>query len=165
MERKRVGHIVNTFGINGGLKVVITTSYPEERFKEGNKIIINDNGHEKTFVVDYYKVKNDKVIHLFLKGIDDINQVEKYINYDIYMDCERIEGTFYFDDLKDMDICSENLEVIDKVVSTREDLGVCHIMTSQNKDIPVQMGIFIKNIDLENKRVILTALGEETLNV
>ena len=40
MKHYRIGRIVNTFGIRGQLKVIADTDFAEERFKEGQQLVI-----------------------------------------------------------------------------------------------------------------------------
>ena len=76
-----IGKIVNYFGIKGELKVVSDFEMADRAFKENNTIYINNEKHLVTgcrFHHHNYLVKIDH--------INDINQITKYIGYDIYID-------------------------------------------------------------------------------
>ena len=163
MERKRIGHIVNTFGLDGALKVVITTSYKEERYTKGNKVLIKINDDFEEHIIKRVIDKNEKVVALYLEDINDINIALKYINLDIYMDVELEKGQYFFDDLINMTILNSKNIPLTKVKQVLTQSSIVYLITSEEKYIPFQKDIFIKSVDVENKEIILTELGEEVI--
>ena len=72
----RVGVIANTHGVRGEVKVFPTTQEPE-RFKKLKDVIL-DTGKEKiTLQIASVRFFKNLVIMKF-KGIDNINDIEKY---------------------------------------------------------------------------------------
>lgn len=163
MERKRIGHIVNTFGLDGALKVVITTSYKEERYTKGNKVLIKINDDFEEHIIKRVIDKNEKVVALYLEDINDINIALKYINLDIYMDVELEKGQYFFDDLINMKILNSKNIPLTKVKQVLTQSSIVYLITSEEKYIPFQKDIFIKSVDVENKEIFLTELGEEVI--
>ncbi len=163
MERKRIGHIVNTFGLDGALKVVITTSYKEERYTKGNKVLIKINDDFEEHIIKRVIDKNEKVVALYLEDINDINIALKYINLDIYMDVELEKGQYFFDDLINMTILNSKNIPLTKVKQVLTQSSIVYLITSEEKYIPFQKDIFIKSVDVENKEIFLTELGEEVI--
>ena len=47
MARKKIGHIVNFFGLKGELKVSVLSSTAEVRFAKGKKVYLTDPSGEK----------------------------------------------------------------------------------------------------------------------
>lgn len=163
MERKRIGHIVNTFGLDGALKVVITTSYKEERYIKGNKVLIKINDNFEEHIIKRVIDKNEKVVALYLEDINDINIALKYINLDIYMDVVLEKGQYFFDDLINMTILNSKNIPLTKVKQVLTQSSIVYLITNEEKYIPFQKDIFIKSVDVENKEIFLTELGEEVI--
>ncbi len=97
----RVGVIANTHGIKGEVKVFPTTEDPS-RF-QGMKRIVLDTGDEKLVweVASARYFKN--MVILKFRGIDDINDVEKYKGMDLLVPREDAipleEGEYYIADI------------------------------------------------------------------
>ena len=95
----RVGVIANTHGIRGEVKVFPTTEDPQ-RFK-GMKEIILDTGSEK---------KN--LVILKFKGIDSINDIEKYKGKDLLVTRENAiplnKGEYYIADIIGATVVTED---------------------------------------------------------
>lgn len=97
----RVGVIANTHGIKGEVKVFPTTEDPS-RFR-GMKRIVLDTGDEKLIrevaSVRYFK----NMVILKFRGIDNINDVEKYKGMDLLVPREDAipleEGEYYIADI------------------------------------------------------------------
>lgn len=97
----RVGVIANTHGIRGEVKVFPTTEDPS-RFQKMKKIIL-DTGEEKlTWEVASVRYFKNLVIMKF-RGIDSINDVEKYKGMDLLVAREDAipleEGEYYIADI------------------------------------------------------------------
>lgn len=164
MSFKRIGHIANFYGLKGGLKVINTSSYPEERYKKNKKVELRDARNNLVVKATISRVEfvSFNTIKLFLKEFDDINQIEQYINLDIYTDCPRVGDNLFYDEIIDSDVIDAKGKTIDKV-SSITDGPICEYLNlASGKIIPLQEGIFIKNIDAEAKKVFLTELGSET---
>lgn len=111
MEQKlQVGIITATHGLKGEVKVYPTTDDPG-RFRRLKKVIL-DNGKVSADVeiegVKYFK----QFVILKFKGLDDIEQVEKYRKASLYVTREnavRLKRDEYFiADLIDMKVINED---------------------------------------------------------
>lgn len=168
MERKRIGHIANIYALDGGLKVVLTTSYPEQRYKVGNKVLIKQGNTDNylSFTIKKTLEKNGNVYIVYLKEITDVNQASKYINADLYMDVEKVsENSFYFDELINMNInaFSDNNKSLTSVSKVVDSPNSPYLITKEGQYLPFVIDIFVSKIDLENKIIYLTKLGEEII--
>lgn len=97
----RVGVIANTHGVRGEVKVFPTTQEPE-RFKKLKDVIL-DTGKEKIDLeVKSVRFFKNLVIVKF-KGIDNINDIEKYKGHDLWIPREEgqelDEDEYYIADL------------------------------------------------------------------
>ena len=104
------GKIVGTFGINGELKVLSDAS--TNRFVKGNILYLGKS--TKTLEkVEITSARIHKGMHLVtINNLDNINLVEKYINYYFYIDRDEMndlnDNQYYFVDLIGLKIVDTN---------------------------------------------------------
>ena len=119
----RIGVITKTHGIAGEVKVYPTTD-DVKRFELLKEVILS-NGKERQ-VLDIQSVKYFKeLVILKFKGINNINDVEKYVRYDILIDRKDAlplgENENYICDLIDLEVFTdegERLGVLTDVLQT-----------------------------------------------
>ncbi len=106
----RVGVITNTHGLKGEVKVFPTTD-DAERYETLKEVIINPDKENIKLEIKSVRYFKNLVIVKF-KGIDDINDVEKYKGKDLFVSRENAvpleENEYYIADLIDMDVYDEN---------------------------------------------------------
>lgn len=119
----QVGVITTTHGIRGEVKVFPTTDDPK-RFLDLKNVILDDG--KTTLDLEIHNVKFFKnLVILKFKGIDNINDIEKYKKAGLYVtreDAVELEEDEYFiADLIGMDVISdegEQLGTISDVLQT-----------------------------------------------
>ena len=109
-EYLEIGSVVNTFGIKGFLKV---NPYTDDikRYDALKEIYLVKENKKKIFEVE--EVKYQKyVVLLKLKGIDTIEEAEKYRNYSVQVDRKDAvnlpEDTYFIVDLIGMTVYEDN---------------------------------------------------------
>lgn len=147
-----IGDIVNTHGIKGELKIISHFKYKKNVFIKGTPIYIGKN-KEKQVINSYRKHKIFDMITLL--GFNDINEVLKYKGEPVYIDKNeiKIDGILN-EELIDMDVYNED-SFIGKVTDILNN-GVYDILVIEkenNKNLVPNINEFIKNIDLENKKI------------
>lgn len=156
MEYLIVGKIINTHGIKGEVRVQPLTN-DIKRFKDLKTVYIGES--KELLNIEKAREHKNGLIIMF-KEYDNINQVLKYKESDIYIDIEdRVElpedNFFIFEliglevyDLKDNYIG----EVIDIIQGSSNDIYL--IRSERDKEIMIP-GVkrFIKSIDMENKSI------------
>ena len=117
MSKIFIGKIIGTFGIKGELKVYSESDFVEERFKKGSKIILTSNKKEIIVTVTSFKIHKNNVL-ITIDNLYNINDVEKYIGYEIYTEeeLELEEDEFFVDDLIGLKVYNENQELIGEVI-------------------------------------------------
>lgn len=93
----RVGVIASTHGIKGEVKVFPTTDNPE-RFKKIKQIILHTGKEELELEIEGVKFFKQFAILKF-KGIDNINDIEKYRGKELYVtreNAQRLGRNEYF---------------------------------------------------------------------
>lgn len=123
----RVGVIANTHGLRGEVKVFPTTDDPD-RFNYLKEVILDAGKEQKTLEVASVKFFKNLVILKF-KGIDNINDIEKYKGCDLYVTRENAvplsEGECYIPDLIGLNVVTDKGEefgVLRDVIETGANL-------------------------------------------
>ncbi len=161
MSKIKVGTIVNTFGLRGELKVRSFTDFPEERFKSGATVYLEQQGQLISMTIDKFR-ENKGMVLLQFKGMTSINDVEKYKTCDLYVHLDQLhqlqEGEFYFFELIDFEIEDVKGNLIGKVVQMEEGT-TCNYLRIRKNDgetglIPFMKPFIIQTIK-EKKKIIV----------
>lgn len=162
MARKKIGHIVNFFGLKGELKVSVLSSTAEVRFAKGKKVYLTDpSGEKKAFTISSSRAKNERIYIIGLEGYDDINDIQSFIGQDIFANVSAPKGTFFYDDLVGRNVFSFNGEKDYGKVSQVTQMPAADYLIVESKYIPFQREIFIDHVDSKEKKIYLTEKGEE----
>lgn len=149
MSKKfEIGKIVNTFGIKGEIKIYPYVDYIMDLkffYVDDNKMEIEKCRTQKNLVI----VK--------IKGIDDINVVEKLKGKIASVYEEDLpslpEGTYYIKDLIGLDVITDDgreLGKLDDVIQT----GANDVYNVNGILLPV-IDEVVKKIDLENHKIVV----------
>ena len=160
----RVGVIANTHGVRGEVKVFPTTDAPE-RFKVIKTVILDAKREKITLEIQSAKFFKNLVIVKF-KGIDNINDIEKYKGCDLYVTRENAtplnEGEYYIADLIDMLVVDEEgneLGILDDVLQTgANDVFVVKLMESGKELFFPNIPSCVLNVDLDDRKVTVHVL-------
>ena len=153
-----IGKIVNSYGLKGFIKVLPLTDNIK-RYELLKTIFIDYRNNLETFDIEEVKYHKNFVL-LKLKGIDDINQVEKY--KESYIKIDRKDGVklpkdaYYIVDLIGLNVETiegEYLGKIDDIIPTgSNDVYVVKNELGKQILIPAIKSV-VKEIDIENKKV------------
>ena len=159
-ERLEVGQIVNTFGINGFVKV-----YPYvddvSRFDNLKKVNIKSKKEEKELQIEDVKYQKNMVLVKF-KGIDKIEDAEKLRNS--YIEIDRAdaipleEGQYFIADLLGLDVyldTGEKLGILDDIYNSgSSDIYVVKNELGKQFLLPYIDDV-VKQINLEEGKIIV----------
>lgn len=156
----QVGVITSTHGIKGEVKVFPTTDDPE-RFKKLKKVELDTGKERIPLEISGVKFFKQFVIVKF-KGIDNINDVEKYRKMPLLVsreDAVELEADEYFmADIIGMDVYTDD----DKLFGTLEDImetganDVYVINTEEHGEVLIPaIKDCIKDIDTDNNKMII----------
>lgn len=155
-----IGQIVNTYGIKGFVKVVPFTDNIN-RFEDLKSVYVETKNDLEIYQIEDVKYSKNTVLLKF-KGIDDINQAEKYRNCYLKIDrkdaVELPEDTYFIVDLLDMQVYTdENLplgKIIDVYPTGSNDIYV--VKNDEGKQILLPaIGQVVKEVDIQNKKMIV----------
>lgn len=159
----RVGVITSTHGIKGEVKVYPTTNN-KERFLELKKVFLVTKKETRELEISNVKFFKKMVILKF-KGIDTINDVEKFRRAELYVDREEgsplMEDEFYYADLIGMLCYSEDGDCLGELKDILETGAndVYVIKGSEYKEILIPATReCILDVDVENNRMLIHLL-------
>jgi len=159
----RVGVISSTHGIGGEVKVYPTTD-DVTRFKKLKEVILDTGKTNITLEVERVKFFKQMVILKF-KGIDNINDIEKYRGKDLLVTRENAveldEDEYFISDIIESEVLDEDgskLGVLVEVLSTGAN-DVFVVKTMENKEILIpNIKDCVLDINLDEKKIIVHLL-------
>lgn len=156
----KLGTIIDTFSLDGTVKILSSTNNQDIRYKKGNKIIIIDKDkNEKELTVASYRQMNNVDVVRFeeINNVDEaalLKGNELYIKKD-YKDLK--EGYFFYSDLIGCSIMNEEKE-IGKVITIEEFPAqlTLRAKTKEGKSFFIPfIEQFILKVDIENKKIYI----------
>lgn len=161
MAVKKLGHIVNTYGLKGMVKISVSTSCSEDRFALGKTVTIKNQSNEDT---DYKIVsvlhKNDRIVYVGFDGFKDINEVDWMIDRDVFANIRPKKGSFFYDDLVGMNVLSDKNEILGQVTNVVKMPQGDYLLIG-NILVPFKEGLFVQEVDKAKQTILLTTLGTE----
>ena len=159
----RVGVISNTHGVRGEVKVFPTTD-DSTRYKKLKKVILDTGKEYINLEIQSVRFFKNLVILKF-KGIDTINDIEKYKGMDLLIPREEAvpleENEYFIYDIIDAEVVNETGDRIGhlKEVLTTGANDVYVVETEEKKEIllPV-IDECILDINIEEKKVVARIL-------
>lgn len=153
----RVGVIANTHGIRGEVKIFPTTGEPE-RFKKLKDVILDTGKEKKPLEVVSARFFKNLVIVKF-KGIDNINDIEKYKGCDLYVTRENAipleEGECYIADMIGLEVVTEEGEafgILKDVLETGANL--VFVVEHNGKEVLLpDIPDCVKEVDIEKQLI------------
>lgn len=159
----QVGVITQTHGIKGEVKVFPTTD-DAQRFKKLKKVTLDNGKERRELEITSVKFFKNLVILKF-KGIDDINDVEKYKKASLFVTREDAvplgENEYFIADLIGLKVVSdegEELGALDDVLQTGAN-DVYVVKNDKGEEILVPaIKDCVKNVDIEGGEITLHLL-------
>lgn len=159
MDYYRVGTLVNTHGIRGEVKVVVVTDFPEKRFVKGQELVLFKDINATTggVPVTIEKARANKgLVFLTFKGLNSINDVEKYKTWTIKVPAEALqdlpEGEYYYHQIIGLTVVTtdgETLGTIKEIMSPgANDVWVVQRDHGQSDVLLPKIPQVIKTVDL-----------------
>lgn len=153
-DRLRVGVIASTHGIKGEVKVFPTTD-DAERFTRLKQVILDTGKEERLLEIEGVKFFKKFAILKF-KGIDQINDIEKYKGRDLYVSRENAQklkkDEYYVADLLGLKVTEDTGKTLGTIIDVMEtganDVYVVEMENKQELLIPAIRQCILK-VDLD----------------
>ena len=152
-----IGHIDNTHGLKGELKVRNYSSN-QKRFEELKSILVDVKGNYEEYVIENVRYQKDIVL-IKLKDIDDIEQAEKLKGLSIYIkreDAPKLnDDEYYIADLLGSEVYEGDtlIGILDNIFTAGA--ADVYVIKRKGKDdllLPA-LGSVILETDVENKKI------------
>lgn len=155
----RVGVIANTHGVQGEVKVFPTTEDPK-RFDWLKEVLLNAGEEKIPLKIQKVRYFKNLVIVKF-KGIDNINDIEKYKGMDLYVTRENAipleEDEYYIADIIGSEVNTEDgkfFGVLKDVLETGANL--VYVVEQEGKEVLLPaIPDCVKDIDTEEKKIVV----------
>lgn len=160
MDYIKLGIVIDSFSLDGRLKIITTTDFPKERFKKGNKILLRkENDTKECTTISYSKA--GKFDHIKVEEINFKEEAEQYKGYEIVIEKESAslpKNYYHFVDLEQCELFDENNNLIGKVKKVEEFPAqiTLRAISNNNKEFFVPfVKEFIKEVDINNKKIVI----------
>ena len=152
MSKVYIGYIQGVHGLRGDLKIKSYFDKPERVFKSGTNIYLNNELHTISTCKLY------KGFYLTtIDNIKDINQVEKYIGYDVFIERENLqlkECEYIINDLYGLKIESNGKEY-GKVKNVLNNKIYNILVIDYDKEYMIPLiDEYVVKVDLPNEKII-----------
>lgn len=149
----KVGRIVNTQGLKGEVRIYPSTDY-KEQFEEFETLFIKSD--KTTVEIEKVRYKGELVIAKF-KGMNNINDVEKFKNEEVFIDRDELEDIVFNDDLIGMKvICEINGELgilKDVLVNPTQDVYVIDSERFEKEILIPVVDEFVLEVNFETEEI------------
>ncbi|MDG3060658.1 ribosome maturation factor RimM [Lacticaseibacillus casei] len=112
-----IGTIVNTHGIRGEVRVLVTTDFPEQRFQVGKTVYVATS--PKTALTIQSVRKHKGLTMLTFKGYTDINQVLPFKGKKLQVTDAALQpleaGSYYYKDIIGLTVIDEHGQTLGQV--------------------------------------------------
>ena len=160
----QVGVISSTHDVRGEVKVFPTTD-DVKRFKKLKKVILDTGKEQLPLEIEGVKFFKQFVILKF-RGIDNINDIEKYKGKSLLVDREHAvklkKDEYFIADMIGMDVFTEDGELFGALKDVMETGAndVYIIETSDGKEVLVPaIKQCILDVDIENRKMVIHLLA------
>lgn len=163
----KVGTIVNTHGIRGELKVVVSTDFPDQRFKKGSELAVfeKDTDTKPQQTVTIASARSHKGFMLItLAGYADINEVLPLKGTTLKVSDEQLsdsdldDGQYYYHQIIGLDVVTEDGEQLGKIKEIMAPgANDVWVVTRADKDdllLPV-IDQVVKRVELDKHQVVV----------
>jgi len=157
MEHLKIGAIIDSYKLDGSMKVFITTDKIDKRFHKGNEVFLsNKNGEIISSLTITNFSQNGNTGILKVNEINTPEQVKEYKGYELIVnksDKDLDKNEYYFVDLVGCKLIDENNIDRGIVISIEEFPAQPTLKVKGNQKtyyFPF-VKAFIRSVDLENK--------------
>ena len=159
MEYLKLGKIIDTFSLDGSIKVLSSTNNQELRYKKGNKVYLSVDGKMKELTIDSYRTGPNADIVKFVEitSVDEAASLkgkELFVIKDIN---DLKEGYYFYSDLVGCSIVADGKN-IGKVIEVEEfpaQITLRCLSTDKKNFFVPFIGVFIKSVDIEKKEIAI----------
>ena len=159
MEYLALGKIIDSFGLDGTLKIYSTTNMGKMRYQKGNKVYLFDEQNKEYVpytVLNYRHNGNLDFVKVEEIATKEDAFAKKGQNIYVVKDNKDLApNTYFYSDLEGCKIVGNNGKLLGKVVNVEEfpaQITLRVAFNNKNYFVPF-ISPFIKNVDTKNKKI------------
>ena len=162
MEYLSLGNIVDSFGIDGTVKIYSTTSFGEKRYKKSSKVFLYNPQTKEYKELEVVKYRHsgffDFVKFVELNTPEEVKELKGYSIQVIKDKDDLEEGSYFYSDLVGCSILDENKNKLGVVKAVEEFPAQVTFRVSRNNKpdffVPF-VKEFVKEVDIDEKTIII----------
>ena len=162
MEYLKLGKIIDTFSLDGSIKIFSTTTNQDIRFQKGKKVLIKTEEEYKEVTINSYR-HSPKGDYLRFDEITNVDEAALLKGKELFVIKDRNdlkEGYYFFSDLIGCDTISDG-EKVGKVIDVEEYPAQITLKVKANNGkiffVPF-VKAFIKSVSVESKQIDIVLL-------
>ena len=157
MEYLTLGKIIDTFSLDGSVKILSSTTNQDIRYRKGNKVFISDSGEMKEFTVASYRRSSNCDIVKFqeITTVDEASLLKGKEVLVIKDSNDLKEGYYFYSDLKGCTIIADGKK-LGQVIEVEEFPAQLTLRCKATNGKPFFVPFvkaFIKSVSIENKEI------------
>ena len=161
-----LGIVIDSFSLDGTMKILSKTDFAKRRYQKGNTVFLysSKTKERKPLTVISFR-SNGQFDFVKFEEIDNPELAQSYKGYELqvekdYKDMEK--DTYYYVDLVGCKIVDDN-DVVLGIVSQVEEFPAQLTLRVKRNDQPDFLvpfvKAFIKSVDIENKKIVINVIG------
>ena len=166
MEYLTLGYVVDSFGLDGTIKVLSKTQFQQLRYKKGNKVLAynKQENHRVELTVSSYRSSGELDFVKF-EEINTKEEAECFRKFELQViknNKDLNEGYFYYSDLRGCKVIDSNKNLLGIVKEVEEFPAQITLRVKREKQqdffVPFVKD-FIINVDIEKKEIEINVIG------
>lgn len=161
----KVGTLLKASGLKGELRIYITTSLFEKRFRKNSAFFIENETGKKDLTLKSIRRIKGNIYTIAFNEITSIEETEVLENKDLLVvknQKDLPKGEFFYDDLVDLEVYDKDLNLLGKVAKVEEFPAqiTLKILKKDSEEffyLPF-VDIFIDSISLEDERIVINLI-------
>ena len=161
-----LGYIIDSFSLDGTVKILSKTDFADLRYQEGNKVFFYSPKTKERLEMTVNKYRaNGQFDFVKVEEVNSPEEAQSFKGYEVQVekDYKNMEkDTYYFVDLVGCEVLDENDQVLGKV-SQVEEFPAQLTLRVKRKDQPDFLvpfvKAFIRSVDIEKKKIVINVIG------
>ena len=166
MEYLLLGYIIDSFSLDGTVKILSKTDFADLRYQKGNTVFFYNAKTKERLpmkVVSYRS--NGQFDFVKVEEVNSPEEVQTYKGFEVQVekDYRNMEkDTYYFVDIVGCEVLDENGQVLG-IVSQVEEFPAQLTLRVKRKDQPDFLvpfvKAFIRSVDIDSKKIVINVIG------
>ena len=166
MEYLLLGYIIDSFSLDGTVKVLSKTDFADLRYQKGNAIFFyNTKAKERLPMTVVSYRSNGQFDFVKVEEINSSEDAQAYKGFEVQAEKDyknMDKDTYYFVDIVGCEVLDENGQVLG-IVSQVEEFPAQLTLRVKRKGQPDFLvpfvKAFIRSVDIENKKIVINVIG------